>query len=195
MHDVAVYIGRFQPFHKVHEHTLKFALKKAKRVVLVVGSANAERSVKNPWTAAERVNMIARNLDWYETFRVSIVKMDDFPGDNERWVAELTALVAREAGGAKDIALVGHEKDDSSFYLKLFPHWSFIPTDVSEVPASLRGLSATLVRDVYFVPMSGVVPDLCPYMISQALFTFRDENPAYEVLREAYWKHRQEQLK
>lgn len=194
MHDVAVYIGRFQPFHKVHEHTLRFALKTAKRVILVVGSANTERSYKNPWTASERVNMIARLLQSDDLFRVSIVKMDDFPGDNEKWVAELSSLVARETGGATDVALIGHEKDDSSFYLKLFPHWAFLPTDMTGVPEELRNLSATKVRDALFLRMPATVHDFCADPIFQTLLSFQKTHPEYEKIRSAWWKERTERI-
>jgi len=47
-YDLIVYIGRFQPFHVGHKAVLDDALKRSKRVVVVLGSADCARSPKIP---------------------------------------------------------------------------------------------------------------------------------------------------
>ena len=61
--DAAVYIGRFQPFHKGHLATVKFALPKVDLLVIVVGSAQKSHEPRNPFTAGERIRMIKESLD------------------------------------------------------------------------------------------------------------------------------------
>src|SRR6185369_8381910 len=46
--DLAVVIGRFQPFHRGHAALLGHALEVAPSVLVVIGSAGAPRLVKNP---------------------------------------------------------------------------------------------------------------------------------------------------
>lgn len=58
-----LFIGRFQPFHKGHLATVKFALGKVDLLVIVVGSAQKSHEPRNPFTAGERVMMIKKALD------------------------------------------------------------------------------------------------------------------------------------
>jgi nicotinamide-nucleotide adenylyltransferase len=58
-----LFIGRFQPFHKGHLATVKFALGKVDKLVIVVGSAQKSYDPKNPFTAGERIRMIKESLD------------------------------------------------------------------------------------------------------------------------------------
>ena len=58
-----LFIGRFQPFHKGHLVTVKFALEKVEHLVIVVGSAQKSHDPRNPFTAGERISMIKESLD------------------------------------------------------------------------------------------------------------------------------------
>ncbi len=57
-----LFIGRFQPFHKGHLATVKYALKKVDTLVIVVGSAQKSHEPRNPFTAGERISMIRAAL-------------------------------------------------------------------------------------------------------------------------------------
>ena len=59
-YDLAVYIGRFQPFHNGHLSVINKAEKLADKVLVLVGSANASPSIRNPFTYDERWEMIDR---------------------------------------------------------------------------------------------------------------------------------------
>ena len=45
--DYLVFIGRFQPFHLAHLHTIEIALQRSAQVVSALGSAQNERKIKN----------------------------------------------------------------------------------------------------------------------------------------------------
>jgi bifunctional NMN adenylyltransferase/nudix hydrolase len=159
-YDTAVVIGRFQPVHNAHVELLKAAYKLADIVIVIVGSANRPRSYKNPWSITERTIMIERVLienpdlnreDFY------IVPNIDTIYDNTAWATRIQKTVDKFEG--VNICLVGHEKDESSFYLKMFPQWDFI-----SIP-SFEPLDATSIRDTFFSPtkqtlnfVRGVVP-------------------------------------
>lgn len=149
-HDLAVFIGRFEPFHIAHKAVVDEALRKANKVAIIIGSANAPRSHRNPFTYEERERMI-RDAYPAGSERIITVPMEDTLYNDEKWVKDVQAAVLdafTQAYGAwhplARIALIGHSKDNSSFYLKLFPQWKSIGV------ANQDGVSATDIREDYF---------------------------------------------
>lgn len=142
-HEVAVYIGRFQPFHIGHAAMLKIALDSARRVVVVLGSAFRARDLKNPFTWVEREQMIRATLSTADSERVTFVPVRDY-FDNARWARATDLAVRKAAGPTNDIAIVGHYKDTSSGYLSLFPSWTAITVE-RQAP-----IDATEIRNVLF---------------------------------------------
>ena len=59
----ALFVGRFQPFHKGHLSVIKKALEVEERLVIVIGSAEQNHELANPFTAGERFQMIEADLD------------------------------------------------------------------------------------------------------------------------------------
>lgn len=156
LYDACVYIGRFQPFHNGHLAVLQKALDVAARVVVVFGGHRKARDVRNPWTTHERGQMVAETLEAYDDvpyarcggdWRVADVHVRDHHEDLV-WVTEVQQKVGDMLATfhPKKVALIGHHKDESSYYLKLFPQWI-------EEPASAKlQLDATAIRDSYFGP-------------------------------------------
>lgn len=58
----ALFVGRFQPFHNGHLDVVKKILKKNERVIIVIGSAEKNFLLSNPFTAGERFEMIDQSL-------------------------------------------------------------------------------------------------------------------------------------
>jgi len=58
----ALFVGRFQPFHKGHLFALRLILGKERAVVIAVGSSLSSHETKNPFTMGERVQMILAAL-------------------------------------------------------------------------------------------------------------------------------------
>ena len=167
--DYGVFIGRFQPLHAGHEHIIRDALDRVAKLIVLVGSANIARDPRNPFTFAEREHML-RSSFAYEVAqgRLVIEPLDDHFYSDTAWVTEVQRRVkqvilhaANPEGatlhGMQDvrIALAGYGKDNSSYYLKLFPEWQSIQLDSHN-----STFSATDVRDRYFRR----IPDV-PYSI------------------------------
>ncbi|KAF0811599.1 Bifunctional NMN adenylyltransferase/Nudix hydrolase [Andreprevotia sp. IGB-42] len=126
--DTLVYIGRFQPFHNGHLAMLQQALSLAGKVVLVLGSAGAARSSKNPFSFDERKAMITAALAAWDASRVADIR---FVGvrdyyDGQRWVAAVQQAVAAVVPAVASVGLFGHFKDASSSYLGDFPAWPLV---------------------------------------------------------------------
>lgn len=117
-----VVIGRFEPPHKGHMALFKKALEVGEQLIVVLGSHRSARSIKNPWTCAEREQMIWNHFqtEWGLGHRVQFVHMRDYLYNDGLWVADLQQKV-REIVGQEKVALVGHFKDRTTTYLQWFP--------------------------------------------------------------------------
>ncbi len=147
----AVFIARLQPPHKAHVECIERALDKADLVVVVCGSDRSSPTTRNPWTVAERQEMIERCFGYEAKKRLRFVPVRDLPYRDTHWVAavhqKVTEVLAKEKYGRGDrpIVLVGHKKDHSSFYLGMFPQWDFC-----ELGLMHDGLNATQLRTIFF---------------------------------------------
>lgn len=139
--DTLVFIGRFQPFHNGHKAVIDKALQHAEQVVVVVGSSFAARSTKNPFTFEERHAMIKAV---FPQDAVKTVPVNDYPYDDNAWVSAVQSAVDTVKIGLK-IGLIGHSKDHSSYYLKIFPQWR----NHVEVE-NVDGINATYIRHMLF---------------------------------------------
>ncbi len=148
MNEFGVVIGRFQPFHNAHLTLVRLALTKVQKLIIVLGSASQAATIKNPWSTQSRIEMIRACLTQDENARIEFVPAKDYLYNNNLWVLAVQEKIDALTDGSKDIVLIGHKKDKSSFYLELFPQWEFVETgDVSGGQA----LDATKVRNLYFI--------------------------------------------
>jgi len=84
----ALFIGRFQPFHKGHLYAVKRILEEADELIIVVGSAQMSHELDNPFTAGERIEMIRRALDaeGIDRGRYMLIPIPDAPAHTV-WVS------------------------------------------------------------------------------------------------------------
>lgn len=161
-YDISVFICRAQPLHLGHVHVIKQALEKAKFVAILVGSSFAPRNYRNPWLFEERKQMILNSFSEYSD-RITVLPLEDTVYNDAQWVQNVQQLVSDvvverfgqniiHVGRYPRICLIGHSKDNSSYYLKLFPQWESInvPGYVSEEFV----LAATQIREWYFSDQS-----------------------------------------
>ena len=181
--DYLVFIGRMNPFHLGHEEVIAKALKMADNVIILIGSANQPRNIKNPFTFDERKAMISEatgNID-----AISILPLRDFKADDNVWAANVQKIVSAEVGlmGWTDMprrgGIIGHTKDESSYYLKMFPQWEVIEHGMNEA------VSATDIRELYFNSNIRYLKDV----VSAPVYTFLEKfksNIDYTILQEEY---------
>ncbi|AFZ68007.1 bifunctional nicotinamide-nucleotide adenylyltransferase/Nudix hydroxylase [Deinococcus peraridilitoris] len=141
-----VYIGRFEPPHNAHLAVMLEALERVHKLIVVIGSARSGRTPKNPFTAEERQHLITEMLvqAGVPRARILFTFVRDYFYNEALWLSEVQRGVAEHTKGSSDVALVGHIKDDSSYYLRSFPAWEYLPTRI-ESP-----LNATDIRTLYF---------------------------------------------
>jgi len=135
----AVYIGRFQPFHRGHLHVIEEALKDARisKLIVVVGSTNKAITSKNPYTYEQRKAMIEACVD---TTKVTVKPSRDYMYP-ELEKETLWNDHIRELIGSDCKYIVGYEKDNSSYYLKNFPELEYIGVSGYETSTNYWGVN------------------------------------------------------
>lgn len=142
-YDTLVLIGRFQPFHTAHLEIVKRATALCDKLIVITGSAAQPRTYKNPFTSAERALMI-RNATRGLAMQIVIEENIDTMYNDQAWAVRVQAVVAKNTKAGERIAVIGHKKDESSFYLDMFPQWGY--ENVEEIAP----LSSVNIRDLYF---------------------------------------------
>jgi len=142
-YDYVFFIGRFQPLHNGHLQVIQKALELTDNLVMLVGSSNVSRSIRNPFTFNERCSMINQSIS--DQGLKAILPINDYPYNDTKWIVEVTTAINSITKGKNDnVALIGHTKSDTAYYLSLFP--SFAYEEVSETIE----INATSIREHYF---------------------------------------------
>jgi bifunctional NMN adenylyltransferase/nudix hydrolase len=189
--DFTVFIGRFQPFHAGHLKVVQEGLKQADKLILLIGSAWQPRNTRNPWTHQEREEMVRACLSEEDNARLLCLPLMDVPYNDEIWVRNVQSTVNGLVTAhyttphrAAKIALIGHKKDQTGFYLNLFPQWHSISIE------NHRAISATPVREGYFIGnaeqviASMVDTEVLPKTVANYLLSFAKENNGYAQVRD-----------
>jgi len=58
----AIFVGRFQPFHKGHLEAIKWILKREKEILIFIGSLQESWQKDNPFSFFERKEMVEKAL-------------------------------------------------------------------------------------------------------------------------------------
>lgn len=136
-------IGRFEGLHDGHMQSFKIAASQVDALYILVGSANVCRSIKNPWTYQERVDLIRKRLFQEGIENVKFLPVNDYPYNDHRWIMEVRSIVdhviSKSLRVQQDVVLFVPMKEGND-YLNWFPD---IPT--RSVPI-MGTLNATDIR-------------------------------------------------
>lgn len=152
---IGVLIGRFQGYHSAHHELLRYAALKSDTLVVIIGSRNARKSPKNPFSAEEREQMIQAAIDADQDLnqtrspRIIFRYINDHP-NNYAWKKSVEDAVNNVTAESAVVTLFGCKKDESSFYLDLYPQWN---KDLKELETNF---SATELRSAWFANAQGV---------------------------------------
>lgn len=146
-YNLAIFCGRFQPIHLSHLEAIRQGLSIAEQVLVIIGSSHSAPDIKNPFTFPERVALIKTCLNPEENQRVRFAPVRDYFYNEFNWITEIQNSVAEKVNKDDSIALLGHYKDSSSYYLSHFPQWEFVPIKAT------RPLNSTDIRKNFFDPI------------------------------------------
>ena len=181
---VAVVIGRFQPFHNQHAALVQKGFEIADDVVVLVGGAFKPRTPKDPFNFIERTNMIG---DWYLEIHESLGDAElavqpirDYMYSDATWAENVQRTVAAEfVAENTEIVIVGCNKDESSFYLKMFPQWALHEEPYNE------HIDATQIRELLYDDRSlDFLKGAVPAPTLQFLREFKETEVFKEIVHE-----------
>lgn len=85
-----LYVVRFQPYHNGHKTFIQKIAEEVDELVIGIGSAQMSHTVRHPFTAGERVLMIARDLVGLEIHEY-IIPLEDVKR-NSLWVSHVVSM-------------------------------------------------------------------------------------------------------
>ena len=154
--DYIVFMLRGSGLHIGHFNIIEYGLTIAHKVIIFFGSDNRPRTIKDPFTCEERIEMLARVYrDQPEIWSRLIVSTLGDHARNEDFVIaaqnKVDRLICIDGGiiSESTVGITGYTKDTSSFYLNIFPEWEFFPAPYTP-PVDGFVLDATNVRNVLF---------------------------------------------
>ena len=189
-YDIVLDIGRMEPCHLGHTTNIKESLKYGDHVLILLGSAFQPRTPKNPFTHQERTKMLRTVVG--DNPRVSIRPIRDYLYSDNKWIEGVQATVdelikeldIKKPKSEIKIAILGHEKDESSYYLRIFPNWKFI--DIGPY-AEIGGkvIDATRIRQLYFEGHFDFIKGVLDSGVYQFLLEF-SKTKEYAQVKEEY---------
>lgn len=139
MYKLTAVIGRFEPLHNEHVRMIEHAISLGEKTVVLVGSSWEPRTLKNPWTFEERRGMLRAVFG----DRIEIRPLRDYPYNDDLWFENTKIMINQTIDYGVDltqIAIVGCNKDDTTWYLNHFPEYSLEQFDAQSK------INATLIR-------------------------------------------------
>lgn len=176
MYDLAVFIGRFQPFHLGHKHIIDEALAIADKVLIMIGSVFEPRSLRSPWFFDEREAMIRSCYNAEDNKRIICEPLMDVRYNDTLWIAQVQRTVYDfENRPDAKITLIGQKKKGDGYYTSRMPQWDNQPV------APLDGITGTDIRDHLFsgrdvVELKHVLPPAMVASLSQFMASVEGKN-------------------
>lgn len=186
-----ILIGRFQPAHNAHLEIIHEALNLSKEVIILIGSSYQPRTSKNPFTAEEREKLIRCAFSDEDNDRLIFSYVSDKLYNDQQWAIDIQGHVQDiiETTTDTNVGIIGHKKDNSSFYLDMFPQWELVEFN------NVEDLHATSIRDYYFNQKwnedgsEDVFTEMCKDFLNENIFNFLLEwrkTETYEYLSGEY---------
>jgi len=200
-YDHLVFIGRFQPLHFGHMRVIDIALQLSTKLILLVGSSNVGRTLRNPFSFQERYAMIATQYQSViDEGRLIIEPIDDMMYEDDRWVEQIQSKVFNITKDKGNTGLIGCEKDHTSYYLGLFPNWHNVGVEF-KVPLNSTDIrKAVFLQDKKWNDRGVTIGDqhvendfykyldqACPREIATMLHSFMYNETAAEIREEWKW--------
>jgi nicotinamide-nucleotide adenylyltransferase len=155
-----LFIGRFQPFHKGHLATVKFALERVEQLVIVVGSAQKSHEPRNPFTAGERIRMIKQSLDIDDETDVRRILIIPVPDTDVHalWTHQVDMLVPKyDVVFANDLftLMLFQEKGIKALEAPLYRRDEMKATEIRK-----RMIAEEIWEDLVPIPVSKVIKEI-----------------------------------
>lgn len=184
---LAILIGRFEPVHNGHKQNMKQAFALADRVHTFIGSSFQPRTIKNPFSYDERLEMMRAVM---ETVRngasCSWGPLKDHKYSNNSWIRSIQSTILELYPELHDneIAILGFDKDESSWYNHAFPNWNFVSLEGFAEFGS-HPIDSTKIRELMFEGHLDYIQGAVPPSVFEYLKEF-SKTEEFKVLVEEF---------
>ena len=182
---LGLFICRAQPFHKGHLATVQAALENCNKLLILLGSSSRPPTIKNPFDVYTRTRMIENSLFLEETKQLIIQPIADFPYSDSNWQQEIRNIVNLLTcrTGEDEVILFGCDKDESTYYLRLFPEYKHQITTIPTID-----INATYIRNKIFEDFETHWEDCVPLPVAQIISAWKEFDPTFRKLQ-IEWEH------
>lgn len=160
-----VLIARAQPPHDGHLDLINKSLYDVDHLIILLGSSNQCRSIKNPLSYNERKKLLINALG-VKRYNVTILPLNDYKYNDSQWIFDVKTTVSTVT--SNPVILFGHMKEGND-YLRLFPDWAFKHVDATHDINSTRIREEMLRTRNVLIPKS-VLDDYDYYEKEKNLF-------------------------
>lgn len=151
---LGMYLGRFQPFHNGHKSIVDKMLEECEQVIIVIGSSDKKGTVKNPFPAWERFQMIK---EVYSTNRLEVICLPDRPSvSNDSFWGDYVMSNLANFGFFPDVVYQGREVERCTWWAN-YPEVKIQDISRLDIP-----ISATLVRAAIIEKREDFIKENCP---------------------------------
>lgn len=146
--DVGCIVGRFQTFHKGHQHLVDMGLMLCDRMLILVGSSNECGTERNPLNVETRIEMVKTV---YPTDRIMIYALPDLTHENDittAWGDYVLQAVDRYIFKSPEMMIYGNDDSRSGWFSKesLINTSEFI-VNRGDIPISATKLRELMVKN------------------------------------------------
>lgn len=138
-YNIGFYIGRFQPFHKGHASIIKAMKEQCDYIIIGIGSAQEEGTIRNPFGATLRTQMIYDSIFPNHNIRIVPIYDRPVPANDYRWGDYVMHQVREATGVIPDVIFEGEEVERESWFANT-------GIEVVRLPRNVIPISGTTVR-------------------------------------------------
>lgn len=186
---LSVVIARLEPIHIGHAHTINTALDYSQNTLLILGSVNQPRTIRNPFTFAEREEMVRQTFKTPRRFddMLHIRGAEDNLYSDTAWVSSIQTIVnevLQDLPEVEEVLLLGHKKYPAESYDFMFPQYKSVEAGTLDVKG--KSIDATVIRELMFESKFAFLQSVLPKPVQTWLadnFFFTD---AFENLVEEF---------
>jgi nicotinamide-nucleotide adenylyltransferase len=164
-----LYLGRFQPLHKGHAFVISRMFCDCENVIIAVGSAQEEGTIRNPLSYSFRERLIRRAYGYYDD-RLTIVPIRDRDvySDDSSWGDYLLKQISEYTDLKPDVIFEGDEDTNAHWYDNL-------NIKVIKIPRKRIRISGTELRKAFIEDRRQFVVYHMPFVLHNYYDEIRKE--------------------
>lgn len=191
--NLGVVCGRFGHIHNAHVSLIESSIKLCQKTLVLVGSAQESKTLRNPFTIETRICAIKSMFPDYSEDTLMIRGINDLTNEYDvtaKWGKYVKSQVELHCGRFADLMVYGNDELRG----KWFDLEDIANTAELVMPRNTNPISATMVRGYLILDNEEKWKEMVPESIHSMYKKLRDELISVPVYNEIYDKLLKEEL-